>query len=51
VSILSALQYPHWLMVAGAIFILLGFIGFVFRQNKNVVEPDHGATEMKVNGK
>ena len=37
--------------MAGAIFIALGFIGFVFRQNKNVVEPDHGATEMKDNGK
>jgi hypothetical protein len=50
-SILSAMQYPHWLMVAGAIFVVLGFIGFAFRQNKNVVEPDHGATEMKAKGK
>jgi hypothetical protein len=40
-----------WLMVAGAIFVVLGFIGFAFRQNKNVVEPDHGATEMKAKGK
>jgi hypothetical protein len=38
-------------MVAGAIFIVLGFIGFAFRQSKNVVGLDHGATEMKANGK
>jgi hypothetical protein len=50
-TILSALLYPHWLMVAGAIFIVLGFIGFAFRQNKNVVELDHSATEMKAKGK
>jgi len=49
VSNLSALQYPHWLMAAGAIFIVLGLIGFAFQQNKNVVEPDHGVTEVKVN--
>ena len=32
---LSAMQYPHWLMVAGAVLVALGFVGFVFRQNKN----------------
>jgi hypothetical protein len=46
-AFLSALQYPHWLMVTGVVFIVLGFIGFAFRQNKNVVEPDRGAKEMK----
>lgn len=40
-SILSAMQYSHWLMVAGAVLVALGFIGFAFRQNKNVVEPNH----------
>jgi hypothetical protein len=45
--ILSAVQYPHWLMVTGAIFIVLGFIGFAFRKNKNVVEPDHGTDIVK----
>jgi len=38
-------------MVTGVVFVVLGFIGFVFRQNKNVVEPDRGATEMKATGK
>ena len=30
--------------------VALGFIGFAFRQNKNVVEPDHDTTEMKTKG-
>jgi hypothetical protein len=24
---LSAMEYPHWLMVAGAVLVVLGFIG------------------------
>jgi hypothetical protein len=32
---LSEMQYPHWLMVAGAGLVVLGFVGFAFRQNKN----------------
>jgi hypothetical protein len=28
------MQYPHWLMVAGAAFVVLGFIGFAFRRNR-----------------
>jgi hypothetical protein len=28
----SAMQYPHWLMVAGACLVLFGFIGLAFRQ-------------------
>jgi hypothetical protein len=32
---LSEMQYPHWLMVAGVVLVVLGFIGFAFRQNKN----------------
>jgi LPXTG-motif cell wall-anchored protein len=27
------MQYPHWLMVAGAVLMVLGFIGFAFRKN------------------
>lgn len=49
-STLAAMQYPHWLMIGGAVLVALGFIGFAFRQNKNVVGPDHDATEMKTKG-
>ena len=37
-------------MIGGAVLVVLGFIGFAFRQNKSVVEPDHDATEMKTKG-
>jgi hypothetical protein len=30
---LPAMQYPHWLMVAGAVLVVIGFIGFAFHQN------------------
>jgi hypothetical protein len=48
---LSAMEYPHWLMVAGAILVALGFIGLGFRQNRNVEPDDHEPTRMKANGK
>jgi hypothetical protein len=28
-------EYPHWMMMAGAIFVALGFIGLAFRQDRN----------------
>jgi hypothetical protein len=34
-EIFSEMQYLHWLMVAGAVLVLFGIIGFAFRQNKN----------------
>jgi hypothetical protein len=46
-TLLSELQYPHWLMVAGVVLVVLGFIGFAFPQKRNI-ESDHGPT---VNGK
>jgi len=32
---LPAMEYPHWLMIAGAVLVALGFVGFAFSQNKN----------------
>jgi len=31
------MQYPHWLMVAGAVLVVIGFIGFAF--HKSNAEP------------
>jgi hypothetical protein len=31
------MEYPHWLMVAGAVLVVVGFIGFAF--HKNNAEP------------
>src|SRR5258708_7961194 len=28
-------EYPHWMMMAGAILVAFGFMGFAFHQNRN----------------
>jgi hypothetical protein len=30
------MQYPHWLMVAGAVLVVLGFVGLALRQKSGV---------------
>jgi LPXTG-motif cell wall-anchored protein len=53
IALFETMQYPHWLMVAGAVLVAIGFIGFVFRQNKNGASVDermHEA-ELKAKGK
>jgi hypothetical protein len=37
-------EYPHWMMIAGAIFVALGFIGLVFRQNRNSAVSESSRT-------
>jgi hypothetical protein len=32
-EILSEMQFPHWLMVAGAVLVGIGFIGLVVRNH------------------
>ena len=29
-------EYPHWMMMAGAILVAAGFIGLAFHRNRNV---------------
>jgi hypothetical protein len=43
---LTAMEYPHWLMAGGAVLVVLGFIGFAFRRNRNRGSDDD-ATETK----
>jgi hypothetical protein len=33
---LSLMEYPHWMMVAGAVLVAVGFIGLAFHRNGNV---------------
>jgi len=33
-AFIQELQYPHWLMVAGVFLVMVGFVGFAFRKNK-----------------
>ena len=28
----SSMEYPHWLIVAGAVLLMLGFVGLALRQ-------------------
>jgi hypothetical protein len=35
-SAFSSMEYPHWLMIAGAALLVLGFVGLlVFRQRED----------------
>jgi hypothetical protein len=47
------MEYPHWLMVAGAVLVVLRFIGFAFSQNKNGATVDERTHEavLKAKGK
>ena len=52
IALFEAMQYPHWLMVAGAALVVLGFIGFAFRQNRNgAVHEASRSQETKAKGK
>ena len=35
------MQYAHWLMVAGAVLVVLGFIGFALHKNDAEPAEDH----------
>jgi hypothetical protein len=41
VGLLSSIELPHWLMIAGAILIAPSFIGLAFTRNKEAaMNPD-----------
>ena len=42
---LSAMEYPHWLMVAGAVLVVLGIVGVAIR--KNNAQPAEDNLEQK----
>ena len=41
----SSMGYPHWLIVAGAVLLVLGFIGMALRQRAAQAELKEMATE------
>jgi hypothetical protein len=51
IALFETMEYPHWLMVAGAVLVVLGFIGFAFRQNRNGPVHKASRTQEKANGK
>ena len=46
---LSSIEYPHWLMIAGALLLMLGLVGLALRQRGGEAEPsvvsDHAPPE------
>jgi hypothetical protein len=46
-------EYPHWLMMAGAILVAAGFIGLAFHRNRNgpVNESASASEQRKAKGK
>jgi hypothetical protein len=44
------MQYPHWIMVAGAALVALGFIGLALRQKRDP-ELDHEQANEKRDGR
>jgi hypothetical protein len=36
----SSMEYPHWLMVTGAVLLVLGLVGLALRQRGNEAELD-----------
>jgi hypothetical protein len=41
-SAFSWMEYPHWLIVAGAILLMLGFVGLALRRRGVEAEQRHG---------
>lgn len=35
---LSRIEYPHWLMLAGAVLVLAGLVGWAFQRNRQAAE-------------
>jgi hypothetical protein len=36
----SSMEYPHWLIIAGAVLLMLGFVGLALRQRGAEAELD-----------
>ena len=41
----SSMEYPHWLIVAGAVLLMLGFVGLALRQRAVEAELNDMASE------
>jgi hypothetical protein len=41
-----AMEYPHWLMVASAVLVVLGFVGFALLKNNAEPAEDNLAREV-----
>ena len=46
----SWMEYPHWLIVAGAVLLVLRFVGLALRQRGNEAELDDMVSEHEQGG-
>ena len=46
-SAFSWMEYPHWLIVAGAILLMLGFVGLALRRRGVEAELNDMASDQK----
>jgi hypothetical protein len=47
---LFELQYPQWMMIAGGLFVVIGFFGFAFVENRNLPRDDLDASRENEDG-
>jgi hypothetical protein len=45
---LSSLEIPHWLMIAGVVLLIFGFLGLMFRKNTETTEEETERPEPRV---
>jgi hypothetical protein len=43
----SSMEYPHWLILAGAVLVMLGLVGLAVRRRDAVVELNDMATDQE----
>jgi len=44
-GLLSAIELPHWLMIGGAILVVMGFLGLAFTRNGEVATNSESPPE------
>lgn len=44
---LSSMEYPHWLIIAGAILFVLGFVGLALRPRNVETAPTDGRNDQE----
>jgi hypothetical protein len=38
--LISAMHYPHWMMIGGGVLMVVGFIGFALKRNAETKDPE-----------
>jgi hypothetical protein len=44
---LAAMEYPHWMIIAGALFIIFGFVGLALHRN-SIPDPEEEPAKKQV---